>query len=111
VHYPSGETDRANLFARLRGFSGIPGYYLQNPSGSSADIHAVSSAVIANLPHYNSKRYSVLLVRALSTSQTDDIQLNPATVTYAFNFSVRDNDLINQIGTNNQTLTFKPKPQ
>jgi mono/diheme cytochrome c family protein len=110
VHYPAGETDRANLFARLRGFSGIPGYYLQNPSGSSADIHAVSSAVIANLPEYNSKKYTVLLVRALSTGQTDDITLNPATVTYSFNFSVRDNDLINQIGTSNQTLTFKPKP-
>lgn len=110
VYYPTGETDRANLFGRLRSFSGIPGYYLQNPSGSSADIHAASSVVIANLPLYNSKRYTVLLVRALSTGQTDDIQLNPATVTYSFNFSVRDNDLLNQVGTNNQTLTFKPKP-
>jgi len=108
VHYPAGETDRANLFARLRGFSGIPGYYLQNPSGSSSDIHAVSNAVIANLPT-NNKRYSVLLVRKLTTAQADDIVLDPAQITYSFNFSVRDNDLINQIGSNNQILTFKPK--
>lgn len=109
VHYPAGETDRANLYGRLRGFSGIPGYYLQAPSGSSADIHAVSNVVIAKIPQYN-KKYQVLLVRALSTSQTDDIALDPATVTYPFNFAVRDNDLLNQVGSNNQILTFKPKP-
>lgn len=108
VHYPAGEADRANLFARLRGFSGIPGYYLQNPTGSSSDIHAASNAVIANLPVYN-KKYSVLLVRKLNTTQTDDIALDPSTITYSFNFAVRDNDLINQVGSNNQILTFKPK--
>jgi len=110
VHYTVlNATEQTDLFARLRAFSGIPGYFLQSPTGSSSDIHAVSNAVISNLPKYN-KKYQVLLIRALSTNQTDDIVFNPATVTYSFNFAVRDNDLINQIGTNNQTLTFKPKP-
>lgn len=107
VHYPASETNRANLFARLRGFSGIPGYYLQNPTGSSSDIHAVCNAIIANIPKYN-KKYQVLLIRALNTSQSDDIVLIPATTTYSFNFSLRDNDLINRVGSNTQTLTFKP---
>ncbi len=106
-YYPAGATDQTNLFARMKGFSGIPGYYLQNPAGSSSDIRAMSNAVIANLPKYN-KKYQVLLIRALNTNQSDDIILNPATVTYSFNFSVRDNDLINRVGSNNQTLTFKP---
>lgn len=109
IHYPTDPTEQIDLFARMRAFSGIPGYYLQNPTGSSSDIRAMSNAVIANIPKYN-KKYQVLLVRALNTSQSDDIVLNPATVTYSFNFSVRDNDLINQIGSNNQILTFKPKP-
>jgi hypothetical protein len=108
VHYPVNATDRENLFARLRGFSGIPGYYLQNPSGSSSDIRSVSNVKLGNIETYN-KGYQILLIRALNTSQADDIVLNPANATYNFNFSVRDNDMINQIGSTNQILTFKPK--
>ena len=110
THYPAGEADRSNLFARLRGFSGIPGYYLQNPSGSNSDIYALSNVKMGNIEKYN-KGYTVLLVRALATNQTDDILLDPAQITYSFNFSIRDNDAINKIGSMNQILTFKPKGQ
>jgi len=108
THYPPANSDRDNLYARLRGFSGIPGYYLQNPSGSTSDVFSLSNVKLANIEKYN-KGYQVLLVRALTTGQTDDISFSPAQNTYTFNFYVRDNDAINQIGSTNQTLTFKPK--
>ncbi len=110
THYPPAEADRSNLFARLRGFSGIPGYFLQDPSGSNSDIYALSNVKMGNIEKYN-KGYTVLLIRALTTNQTDDIALDPAQIIYSFNFSVRDNDTINQIGSVNQILTFKPNGQ
>lgn len=110
THYPTIEIDRQDIFARLRGFSGVPGYFLQNPSGSSSDVRAVSNVKIANIDTYNSG-YSVLIIRALNTAQVDDIVLDPTLNTYAFNFSLRDNDAINRIGSVNQILTFKPKAQ
>ncbi|MEO5603756.1 MAG: c-type cytochrome [Cyclobacteriaceae bacterium] len=109
VHYPANETDRTDLFARLRGFSGIPGYYLQNPTGSSSDIRSISNVQLAKIDEYNTKGYSVLLIRKLNTGNTDDIDLNPDQMLYNFNFSVTHNDELNEIGITNQQLTFKPK--
>lgn len=109
VHYPADEIDRTNLFARLRGFSGIPGYYLQNPSGSSSDIRSISNIQLAKIGQYNTKGYSVLLVRKLNTGNTDDISFNPDQAVYNFNFFVTHNDELNKIGIDNQQLTFKPK--
>ncbi len=109
VHYPPAETDRTNLFARLRGFSGIPGYYLQNPSGSISDVRSLSSGQIAKIDDYNTKGYSVLLIRKLNTGNADDVVLNPDQGIFNFNFSITNNDELNKIGLNNQQLTFKPK--
>ena len=109
VHYPATEIDRTNLFARLRGFSGVPGYYLQNPTGSNSDVHAVSNVLLGKIDGYNSKGYSVLLIRALNTGNTDDIVFDPSIGQYQFNISVSDNDDLNRIGEINNTLTFKPK--
>jgi hypothetical protein len=110
VHYPSIETDRADLYARLRGFSGIPGYYLENPTGSNSDIHAVSNVKLAKIDGGNSKGYSVLLIRALNTGSVDDVVFNPATQPiYEFTISLMDNDVLNRIGAINRQLTFKPK--
>lgn len=106
IHYPADEPTRNNLFARLRGFSGIPGYYLQNPSGSSSDIQAVSSVQLAKIETKN-KGYTVLLIRALNTGNSDDIGFDPDFGTYNFNFFVSNNDAINKIGSTNQVLTFK----
>lgn len=110
THYPATEAERQNLYDRLMGFSGIPGYYLQNPSGSNSDVFALSNVKVGNIETYN-KGYQVLLVRALVTGQTDDLALDPAVGTYAFNMYLRDNDVLNQIGSVNQVLTFKPKGQ
>jgi len=109
VHYPTLEVDRTNLFARLRGFSGVPGYYLQNPTGSNSDVHALSNVQLAKIDGPNSKGYSVLLIRALNTGNTDDIVFNPSTGQYQFNINLSDNDDLNSIGSINQTLTFKTK--
>ena len=110
VHYPDGNTDRDNLFARLRGFSGIPGYYLENPSGSSSDIHAVSNVQLAKIDGMNPKGYTVLLIRALNTGNADDIVFNPpAQPLFDFTIDLTDNDDLNRIGSITQQLTFKPK--
>ena len=109
VHYPVAEIDRTNLFARLRGFSGVPGYYLQNPTGSCSDVRASSNVPLAKIEDYNVKGYSVLLIRKLNTGNTDDIAFDPAQKIYNFSFSVTHNDELNKIGINNQQLTFKTK--
>jgi hypothetical protein len=110
IHYPSTDSDRDDLFARLRGFSGIPGYYLENPSGSNSDIHTVSNVQLAKIDGGNSKGYSVLLIRALNTGNADDIVFNPSTQPlYDFTIDLMDNDVINRIGSITKQLTFKPK--
>ena len=98
-----------DVFARLRGYSGIPGYYLQNPNGSNSDVHTLSNVQLAKIDGVNSKGYSVLLIRALNTGNTDDINFNPTVGQYQFNINLSDNDDLNSIGLINQTLTFKPK--
>jgi mono/diheme cytochrome c family protein len=102
-------TDIDNLFARLRGYAGVPGYYLQNPTGSNSDVHALSNVLLAKIDGNNTKGYSVLLVRALSTGNSDDIVFNSSIGQYAFNISFSDNDDVNKIGELNNQLTFKPK--
>ncbi len=109
IHYPAGETDRTDLFARLRAFSGIPGYYLQNPTGSSSDIQSLSNVQLAKIDEYNTKGYSVLMMRKLNTGNTDDVVFNSEQMVYNFNFSVTHNDELNKIGITTQQLTFKQK--
>jgi hypothetical protein len=100
-----------DLFARLKGYSGVPGYYLQTPTGSNSDVHSLSNVLLAKIDGYNTKGYTVLLVRALNTGNVDDIVFNPSIGQYQFNISLSDNDNLNQIGESNNTLTFKPKQQ
>lgn len=106
--YPSNETDREDLFARLRGFSGIPGYYLENPTGSSSDVRATSNVQLAKIDGLNEKGYKVLLVRALNTSNADDIVFDSSKMVYDFHIYLGDNDDLNRIGLLNQQITFKP---
>lgn len=111
VHYPVQETERNDLFVRLRGFSGVPGYYLQNPTGSNSDIHAFSSIQLGKIEGSNTKGYSVLLIRALNTGNADDIAFNSTTKpTYDFNITLANNDILNSIGSTTKQLTFKTKP-
>jgi hypothetical protein len=106
---PLNDTEVDNLFARLRAFSGIPGYYLQNPSGSNSDVHTLSNVQLAKIEGSNMKGYSVLLIRALNTGNADDIVFNPSVGQYDFDIRLSDNDSLNQIGAINKQLTFKPK--
>lgn len=108
---PLTDTEIDNLFARLRAFSGVPGYYLQNPTGSNSDVRAVSNVQLAKIDGNNSKGYTVLLIRSLNTSNADDITFNPSVGQYNFHISLSDNDELNRIGELNNQLTFKPKPQ
>ncbi len=112
IHYPTIETERQDLYARLRGFSGIPGYYLDNPSGSNSDIHALSNVTLGKIDgtSTNTKGYSVLLIRALNTGNADDVTFTPTTKSvYDLTISVADNDDLNRVGAINKQLTFKPK--
>ncbi len=110
IHYqPLSNADRDDLFARLRGFSGVPGYYLQNPSGSNSDVRALSNMLLAKVDKYNSKGYSVLLIRSLTTPNADDISFDPESGVYHFDFFLSDNDEVNRIGKETLQLTFLPK--
>jgi hypothetical protein len=102
-------TDIDNLLARLKAYSGVPGYYLQNPTGSNSDVHSLSNVLLAKIDGNNTKGYSVLLIRALNTGNADDIVFTPSVGQYAFNISLSDNDDLNRIGEINNQLTFKPK--
>jgi mono/diheme cytochrome c family protein len=107
-----GEKD--DVVAYLRGLSGVPGYYLNTPDGSNADIKASSNLTpidITNamLPATNKHTvYQVLLIRKLKTNNSDDIQFDKAvSSTYPFGVALMDNDGINHIGSAKETLTFK----
>ena len=104
------EEERINLYARLKGFSGVPGYILQNPTGSNSDISAISNVQLALIDEKTENTgYSVLLIRPLSTGNTDDIVFNPLNTPYTFHVFLSDNDDLNKIGEMNIELTFKPK--
>jgi hypothetical protein len=111
---PLNSTDRDDIVAYLRSISGIPGYFLTPPTGSSADITAVSNVTPINLvnsylPSTNvHTKYQVLIIRKLNTTNPDDVQFNPATTkTYKFGVALMDDDGPNHIGSAVETLTFK----
>ncbi len=106
--------ERDDVVAFLRGLSGVPGYYLQTPDGSNADITATSNLTPlqikdAMLPGTNVHTlYQVLLVRKLKTNNADDAQFDvAANKSYTFGVALMDNDGKNHIGSAKETLTFK----
>jgi hypothetical protein len=110
--YYSGltEEERVNLYARLKAYSGIPGYLIQNPTGSNSDISALSNVQLALIDEKASNGgYVVLLIRQLNTGNLDDIVFNPDNSPYTFHVYLSDNDDLNKIGEMNIELTFKPK--
>ena len=115
--YISGlsSTDYNNIIAYVKGFSGgTPGSYLQTPSGSNADITAISNVTPAQItnaanPSKNiHTTYQVLIIRKLNTGNNDDIEFNPMTTkTYKFGVALMNKDGANHIGSALETLTFK----
>ena len=107
-------TEKDDIVAYLRGLSGVPGYYLQTPDGSNADIKTLSNVTPvqikdAMLPVTNiHTKYQVLFIRKLSTSNPDDAQFDvPVQKIFKFGVALMDNDGRNHIGSAVETLTFK----
>lgn len=103
-----------NVLSYIRGMAGIPGALLQEPTGSNADITAVTNvtpidiknAYIAQTNKHN--KYQVLLIRKLKTNNPDDVQFDlSAKRFYQFGVALMDNDGKNHIGSLKETLTFK----
>lgn len=104
--------EREDLITMVRGFTGIPGYYLQNPSGSNSDVRTLSNVALAkvNTRSKNESGYKVLFIRELNTGSGDDIQFsNPENTQVSFDVFLTNNDDINMVGSVNETLIFKAK--
>ncbi|MDH5603626.1 MAG: hypothetical protein OEY51_06795 [Cyclobacteriaceae bacterium] len=101
--------DKEDLIARIRGFAGVPGYYLDNATGNFPDVQAVSNIALAkvNTLKANDTGYQVLLVRKLNTTHNDDIQFDSTLGDYTYNVYLSDNDNLNMIGAENEKLIFK----
>lgn len=111
---PFNQTQKNDVIAYLRGLCGVPGYYLATPTGSSADVTASSNVTAIEIRNAMSPstnvhtKYQVLMIRKLSTGNSDDVQFNPAaTKTYQFGIALMDNDGGNHVGSPLETLTFK----
>lgn len=107
-------SQRDDIIAYLRGLAGVPGYYIQSPTESCADVKAYSNITPIDISNAQSAtknvhaRYQVLLVRKLKTNNSDDIQFDlPANKVYKFGVAIMDNDRKNHIGSAIETLTFK----
>jgi len=108
-------TDFNNLIAYIKGFSGgTPGTYLQTPTGSNADIIAISNVTPSQITNASSPsknihtKYQVLIIRKLNTGNPDDIQFVPTTTKMVkFGVALMNKDGANHIGSAIETLTFK----
>jgi hypothetical protein len=111
---PLSPTDKNDIVAYLRGLSGVPGYYLNTPDGSNADIKAVSNVTPVQIKNAMltstnvHTKYQVLFMRKLKTNNADDIQFNVSSQsTFKFGVALMNNDGKNHIGSTKETLTFK----
>lgn len=96
-------TDVTDVIARIRGFTGVPGYYLQQPTGSAADIIVLNSKTI-----YKDGVYTVQIRRPLNSGHPDDdVQFDPLnTKEYPFGVAVMDKDGKNHAGSAYNILRF-----
>jgi cytochrome c2 len=96
------DADRDNLIARIRAFAGVPGYYLQTPTGSSADLVVLNSRSV-----FSNGNYTVQVRRRLQTGSPDDVQFDPAVKKeYVFGVAVMDRDGKNHAGSPREILRF-----
>ncbi len=102
------EDEKANLSARLKAFAGIPGYILQMPDGSNADIKSLSNVQLSRIDYEGENPgYSVLLIRKLNTGHDDDVSFSTSTgMPYKFNIYLTDNDGLNLVGALDNELIF-----
>jgi hypothetical protein len=102
-------SEQNDLLARLRGMSGIPGYYLTPPEGSVADIVTQSNVDYTFVTSSDLMRthYTLLMIRALNTGNDDDAQFAPGSE-YPFGVALMDNDGRNHIGSRREALVIDP---
>ncbi len=104
-------TEVENVISYIRGLAGVPGYCLQQPDGSNADIISASNTNLVNVnlsPGHT--QYKVLLKRKLNTGNPDDAVFNLTQSTeYVFGVALMDNDGKNHIGSLKETLKFLNK--
>ncbi|MDH5366441.1 MAG: c-type cytochrome [Cyclobacteriaceae bacterium] len=105
---PLTQEEKDNLIARIYAFTGVPGYYLDNSTGSFPDVQAVSNTQLAKITSpREGVQYEVLLVRPLLTGSAQDIQFDLSkSMDYVFDIYLTDNDDLNKIGLQTQSLTF-----
>lgn len=101
------DEQQTDLLARLRGFSGVPGYYLTAPAGSVADITTQTNVEFAQIDTPVRTHYRVLIIRKLNTGHDDDAPFAPGS-SYPFGVAMMDNDGRNHIGSRLETLTIQP---
>jgi hypothetical protein len=96
--------DWGNVSALLRACQGVPGYLLQPPSGSSADLVVMNSKTVYNKA---TGLYSVVFRRKLITGNPDDVQFDLATKKdYVFGVAIMNKDGKNHAGKAVQHLKF-----
>ncbi len=99
-------SERDDVIALIRGFSGVPGYYLQQPDGSNDDIMASSNVLTAKISPEGTT-YKLMLVRDLNTNNTDDVVFDLANeLSYTFGIAFMDADSRNHVGSLKETLIF-----
>lgn len=111
---PLTASEKEDVIAYLRSLSGVPGYYLQVPSGSCSDITTQSNLTPIDIDNATSVvknvhgKYQIVIIRKLKTNNPDDIQFDlTKSKTYKFGVALMDNDGKNHIGSKLITLTFK----
>ena len=98
------------VYTYIMGFIGVPGYYLQQPTGSNADIISTSSVNEVQVNSAVNSTYKVLLIRKLNTGNTDDAVFSPTqNPVVPFGVALMDNDGINHVGSFKETLQFLKK--
>jgi hypothetical protein len=121
------EPGKADVRLRIFGFWGVPGYYLQVPDGSAADVTTITDLdysvagidsltpitqaqppddnAVLNRYKFEQDGYCVVLIRDLETGFNDDTQFDTS-MSYPFGVALMDNDGKNHIGNTLLTLEF-----
>jgi len=101
------DEQKTDVLARLRGFSGVPGYFLTPPAGSVSDIETQSNVDYTQVDETTRTHYRLLIIRKLDTGNADDAAFAPGH-DYAFGVAIMDNDGRNHVGSRRETLTILP---
>lgn len=98
---------QTDVLARVRGFAGVPGYFLTPPSGSVADVRTQSDVSVNLITNTDRTQYRLLTIRPLNTGHDDDTQFAPGSQ-YPFGVALMDDDGRNHIGSKKETLALDP---